>query len=65
MQQPHYRRPAGTLRLDIGRADHLIPRLGFVGDEFAKFGVTRELAPIGKFNGEFASCSQTYPAQGS
>ena len=28
----------GSLRLDIGRADHIAPPLGFVGDKLAKIG---------------------------
>src|SRR5215510_11988398 len=33
-----YSRPALTRRLDLGRADHLTPLLGFVGDELAEIG---------------------------
>src|SRR5215831_17335074 len=34
----HRRSTPGSLRLDVGRADHLGPLLGFVGDELAEFG---------------------------
>jgi hypothetical protein len=29
---------AGSLRLDVGRADHFGPLFGFVGDELAEVG---------------------------
>ena len=34
----YWRRSRGSLRLDVGRPDHLAPLLGFVGDELAEVG---------------------------
>src|SRR6516164_1181102 len=48
---PAYERQSRSLRLDVGRPDHLRPLLGFFGNEFAEVGERhrhRHAAKVGK-----------------